>query len=239
MKWPHHRIARVYLILVIVLFLATAINPHDRFTWTLENLLTVAGVTLLVLTRNILPLSRISYTLIFIYTCLHMIGAYYTYSHVPYDDWSAAVIGSSVSDWFGWERNHYDRLIHFLYGLLLAYPIREVIVRVASMRGFWGYFLPLDVTMSTSLMYELGEWAVAILFGEGSMSYLGTQGDQWDSHKDMALAALGALISMGVVVLIHLRWKRDFAREFVESLRVKRREPLGEDELTRLYHHKR
>ena len=106
----------------------------------------------------------------------------------------------------GWERNHFDRLVHFFYGLLLAYPMREMFLRVADVRGFWGYFLPLDVTMSTSMLYELIEWAAAESSAATSaQAYLGTQGDEWDAHKDMALASLGALIAMLVTALINWR----------------------------------
>src|SRR6266481_1621475 len=87
--------------------------------------------------------------LIFVFLSLHLIGAHYTYSLVPYDDWFRAVTGSSPNQLLGWERNNYDRVVHFSYGLLLAYPVREVFLRVARLRGFWGYFFPLDITMST------------------------------------------------------------------------------------------
>ena len=105
-------------------------------------------------------------------------------------------------------------------------------LRVADVRGFWGYFLPLDLTMSTSMLYELIEWGAAVVFGgDLGQAYLGTQGDVWDAHKDMALASLGALIAMLVTDAINRRFQRDFAREWAESLRVKHKAPLGEDAL--------
>src|SRR5678816_1525806 len=95
-------------------------------------------------------------------------------------------------------------------------------LRIGNVRGFWGYFLPLDLTMSTSMLYELIEWAAAeTVGGDLGALYLGTQGDVWDAHKDMALASLGALITMGVTAAINWRLQRDFAREWTESLRVK------------------
>jgi len=181
------------------------------------------------------PFSRVSYTLIFLFLCLHEVGSHYTYAEVPYEEWTQALFGRSLNEVMGWERNHFDRLVHFSYGLLLAYPIREVFLRVANVRGFWGYFLPLDVAMSTSMAYELVEWgAAALLGGELGMAYLGTQGDIWDAHKDMALASLGALIAMGMTVTINLTLQRDFAREWAESLRVKQAEPLGETAISRM-----
>jgi putative membrane protein len=102
-------------------------------------------------------------------------------------------------------------------------------LRIGNVRGFWGYFLPLDLTMSTSMLYELIEWAAAeVLGGELGAAYLGTQGDIWDAHKDMALASLGALIAMTLTAIINRRMQRDFAGEWAESIRVKRKTPLGE-----------
>jgi putative membrane protein len=119
--------------------------------------------------------------------------------------------------------------------LLLAYPVREVFLRVADARGFWGYFLPLDVVLSSSAFYELIEWGAAELFGAGvGTAYLGTQGDIWDAQRDMALAGAGALAAMLAIAAVNARLQRDFAREMRESLRVKSEVPLGEDELERL-----
>ena len=189
---------------------------------------------MLVATHRALPLSRVSYTLIFLFLCLHTVGAHYTYSLVPYDAWFEALTGRTLSSLTGWERNHFDRLVHFSYGLLLAYPAREVFLRVADVRGFWGYFLPLDVVMATSMLYELIEWGAASLFGgDLGTAYLGTQGDPWDAQKDMALATLGAVLAMLVTAAINWRFQRDFAREWADSLRVKHPQPLGEDALAR------
>lgn len=106
---------------------------------------------------------------------------------------------------------------------------------MANVRGFWGYFLPLDLTMSSSMLYELVEWAVAAVFGgDLGMAYLGVQGDVWDAHKDMALASLGALLAMSTVALVNVRFQRDFSREWIDSLRVKQSAPLGEEALARM-----
>ena len=154
---------------------------------------------------------------------------------MPYDAWFETLTGRTLSSVTGWDRNHFDRLVHFLYGLLLAYPAREVFLRVADVRGFWGYYLPLDVVMATSMLYELIEWGAAMLFGgDLGVAYLGTQGDPWDAQKDMALATAGAIIAMLITAAINWRYQRDFARQWADSLRVKRSRPLGEDELARL-----
>lgn len=234
-SWLSHRwYPRILLGLLAVFSALLAIAPHDRADWALENALLVAGVGVLIVTHKTLPLSRVSYTLIFVFSCLHTIGAHYTYSLVPYDDWFEAFFGQTFSATVGSERNHFDRLVHFCYGLLLAYPAREVFLRVARVRGFWGYYLPLDVVMATSLVYELIEWGAATAFGgDLGVAYLGTQGDPWDAQKDMALAATGAIAAMLITAMINRQTQRDFAREWADSLRVKGRRPLGEDSLAR------
>ncbi len=231
-----HKQYRLLLLGVFVLLSAVlAIAPRDRHDWMLENVLVLAFAFFAVLSVRWIPLSRVSYTLIFVYLCLHEFGAHYTYSEVPYDAWWRSLFGSSLNEQLGWQRNNFDRLVHFSYGLLLAYPMRELFLRVADARGFWGYFLPLDVTMSTSMLFELVEWAAAEIFGgDLGVAYLGTQGDPWDAQSDMALASLGALIAMVVTALVNLALQRDFGREWAESLRVKRRQPLGEVAIARM-----
>ena len=221
--------------LLTVLWAAAAVDPTDRHDWALENALLVAFAALLAFTYRRLPLSRISYTLIFAFLCLHVLGAHYTYSLVPYDAWVRALTGRSLDGLLGWERNNFDRVVHFSYGLLLAYPVREMFLRVASARGFWGYFLPLDLTMSTSMLYELIEWGAAVVFGgDLGTAFLGSQGDPWDAQKDMALASLGALLAMGATAVLNIWLQRDFAREWADSLRVKDPQPYGEEEIRRL-----
>jgi putative membrane protein len=235
---------RSYLLVLAIAFAAVwtalAINPSYRHDWALENALVVAFVVVIALTYKQLTLARVSYTLIFVFLCLHEVGAHYTYAEVPYDEWFQSFTGRTLNSVLGWERNNFDRVVHFSYGLLLAYPIREVFLRVANVRGFWGYFLPLDITMSTSMMFELFEWLAAELFGgELGQAYLGTQGDVWDAHKDMALASLGALIAMLITAAINRTLQHDFAREWVESLKVKHWRPLGEDAISRMLKEKR
>jgi putative membrane protein len=231
----HRRWCLVTLALFGAVWLLLAISPKDRADWALENVLVFLFVPALVLSLRFFPLSRLSWGLILLFLSLHLVGAHYTYAEVPYDAWSEALLSFRLSDALGLERNHFDRLVHFSYGLLLAYPMRELFFRVADARGFWAYFLPLDLTLSTSALFELFEWGAAELFGgDLGIAYLGTQGDVWDAQKDMALAGLGALIAMSVTLLVNRRRQRDFAREWAESLRVKSMEPLGEVALARL-----
>ncbi|MBO9331466.1 DUF2238 domain-containing protein [Achromobacter xylosoxidans] len=207
-------------LLFAVIWTALAISPHDRADWALENALVLAFGAALLLTRRWFVFSRVSYTLIFLYLCLHAVGAHYTYSLVPYDDWWRALTGGSFNALVGWERNNFDRVVHFSYGLLLAYPIREIFLRVVEVRGFWAYFLPMDVTLSTSALYELLEWGAAATVGsELGAAYLGTQGDIWDAQKDMALAAAGAVLAMALTALVNRRARRDLARDWADSLK--------------------
>ena len=135
----------------------------------------------------------------------------------------------------GLERNHFDRLVHFLWGFLMTYPLREIVIRVSLVRGFWAFLLPFLVVVSTSTLFELIEWLAAVIFGgDLGIAYLGTQGDVWDAQKDMAMALVGSLVASIIIAIVVAALNRDFAREWSESLRVKRKEPLGEYEIERL-----
>jgi putative membrane protein len=202
---------------------ALALDPRHRQDWLLENVLVFIFIFIAFAINKRFLFSRTSVTLIFIFLSIHTIGAHYTYAEVPLDKIWMYVTGVSYTEWTGWERNHFDRFVHFCYGLLFAYPIREIFLRVANVRGFWGYFLPWDLALSTSVIYELIEWAaVGVFGGELGMAYLGTQGDIWDAHKDVALAGLGATIAVATMVLVNKYRQRDFSKEWAESLRVKK-----------------
>jgi len=178
-----------------LVWIVTAVRPLDRSDWVLENLLVAGMVVVLVGTYRIFPLSDLSYLIITVFMTLHAVGAHYTYSEVPLGFW--------MRDTFGWARNPFDRLVHFSFGLLMAYPIREVFLRVANARGFWAYYLPLDVTLAFSALYEIMEMVIATLVAPGTGdAWLGTQGDVWDAQKDMGLAALGAVICMVITATV-------------------------------------
>jgi putative membrane protein len=186
-----------------VIWLALAIRPRHRADWALENALVLLVVLVLALARRHLALSRLSSTLIFLFLSLHAIGAHYTYSEVPYDVWFTRLTGHSLDELLGWRRNNFDRIVHFAYGLLLALPIREVFVRATGLTGFWSYFLPMDLTMSSSASYELIEWGAAMVFGgDLGIAYVGAQGDSWDAQKDMLLAASGAFVAMTLTAAV-------------------------------------
>jgi len=231
----HDRFALLLLAIFMIVWGVLAVQPLYRSDWLLENALVFVAIPLLVALHPILPLSKISYSLIFVFLCLHEIGAHYTYAQVPYDQWFESIIGTGLNQIVGWERNHYDRVLHFLYGLLITYPVREIVLRVSRARGFWSYLLPLLMLISTSTIFELLEWLAALIFGSDlGIAFMATQGDVWDTQKDMALAATGSIIATLLIGGVNSMLDRDFAREWADSLRVKRREPLGEIEIARL-----
>ncbi len=219
------------LVIFAAWWLFWAYEPSHFSDWVLENVLTVASILVLAFTRNRFRFSKVSYFLMFVFLCLHTIGSHYTYADVPYERWTAA-LGFSINNLFGFERNHFDRLVHFLFGFLLCYPVRETFMRIVQAKGAWSYYLPVELVMSLSMLYELVEWLVAEVFGgELGMAYLGTQGDIWDAHKDMALATLGAALGMAIVAIINWKYDRDFMVDIRDSLKIKDSTPLGEVKL--------
>ena len=218
----------ILLLAFAAVWIWAAIDPVFRGDWLLENVLVFLFVPAILLAGVYFRLSSVSYTLITIFMILHVIGAHYTYERVPF--------GYTLQHWLGAERNMYDRLVHFSFGFLLAYPIREMFMRVSGARGIWSYFLPFDVTMSFSMVYELIEWAYAAMAGgEAGAAFLGTQGDEWDAQKDMAMATLGGLISMCTVALINWKFDRNFGEELRQSLSVADGDrPLGEVRLAEI-----
>jgi putative membrane protein len=235
----HHKYLAILAFIFSIEFMVLSISPYDRSDWALENVLVLLFVIVFGLSYKKFPLSRISYSLIFLFICLHEIGAHYTYAKVPYDHFFSVSFGFSLNGFLGLERNHFDRLVHFLFGLLLAYPIREVYCRIANAKGFWAYFFPLELTMAASMTFELFEWVAAELFGgDLGVAYLGTQGDIWDAQKDMALASLGAFCAMLITLCINLSIQKNFKEEWRESLSIKENRPLGEDEIMRRIHDK-
>ncbi len=178
--------------------LLSAIGCHYPQDWLLENLLVAATAVYLALTWRAVPLSRTSCVLILVFLGFHEIGAHTTFAEVPYDAWTRTWLGFSLNEALGWERNHYDRLVHLLYGLLIVVPMRETIDRRLGLRdGFASRFTAWIFILATSSAYEMIEWAAALVFGgDLGQAYLGTQGDIWDSHKDTALAVLGATLTL-------------------------------------------
>jgi putative membrane protein len=210
------------IILFTIVWVWGAIDPIQRDDWLLENILVLVFVPLVIFAGRYFKFSNISYTCITLFLILHIVGSHYTYVQVPF--------GNIVADFLGENRNAYDRLVHFSFGFLLAYPAREVFMRVSKARGFWSYFFPIDLILSLSAAYEVFEWFIAAKISQvSSIAFLGTQGDQWDTQKDMFLAGAGAIITILVVMLINIKHDKNFWREMKHSFALsKNDEPLGE-----------
>lgn len=177
-----------------ILWALLAISPYDRQDWLLENLLALAAVIALLVSHRWFEFTTPSYVLLTGFLTLHAVGSHYTYAEVPFGHW--------LQRTFDLTRNPFDRLIHFSYGLLLVYPLHELLVRLAGVRGLWSYYLSVSGVVAQSGFFELIEAVVAhIVNPELGSAYLGTQGDEWDAQKDMGSALAGALITIVAVSL--------------------------------------
>ena len=184
-----------FLAIFLAIWVNSFIGTTDRANWMLENLLVFIFLGFLMFTSRKYQFSDLSFLLVCIYLCLHVYGSKYTYAENPLGFW--------LQDQFHWSRNHYDRIVHFGFGFLLAYPMREMFLRWLKFPRWVSWNLPIEITMSIGAMYELVEWAVAdIFFPAQGDTYLGTQGDIWDAQKDIFLAFLGAVLATTIVSLI-------------------------------------
>lgn len=185
----HNRPLQCMLAWLALYWLITAIAPRDRFDWALENILVLVYGMLLVLSYRRFAFSNLSYGLFTLFMTLHLTGAHYTYSETPLGYW--------LMDWFALGRNHFDRLVHFAYGLLLAYPFYEVLRRTIDTPRGWARFITVNLILAFSGFFEVLEAVIAELVSpELGDAYLGTQGDIWDAQKDMGLALFGSALAM-------------------------------------------
>jgi len=190
----HSRLPQILFAAYVVVWVLAAIKPFNRQDWLLENVLVFAAVPVLVFTFRWFRFSNVSYVLIAAFLTLHAIGAHYTYSEMPVGNW--------LRDDWQFSRNHYDRVVHLLFGLLISHPLWELLVRVARMRRGWARVGAVHVVMAWSALYEIIEAMVAHLVSpELGAAYNGTQGDIWDAQKDAALAMTGAIITMTIAAL--------------------------------------
>lgn len=177
-----------------VFWLILARRPFDRADWFLENLLVFAMLALLGFSYGRFQFSNRSYALLALFLALHAIGAHYTYAEVPAGFW--------LRDMFHLGRNHFDRAIHFGFGLLLVYPMREFLRRRVTTRGAWSLWLAVVLIIGMSSFFEIVEAVIAqLVHPELGAAYLGTQGDSWDAQKDMAAAFLGAGLAAALMAL--------------------------------------
>lgn len=188
----------VLLVLVLAVFVWSGIQPRDRLTWAMEAAPVVIGLALLLPTCRRFPLTPLLYGLIAFHCVILMIGAKYTYAEVPLFNW--------LRDAFDLTRNHYDRVGHFVQGFVPAILAREILLRTSPLRpGKWLFFLVVCACLAFSAFYELIEWQAAVALGSGADAFLATQGDPWDTQKDMALALLGSILAQLLLRRAHDR----------------------------------
>ena len=192
------RLGPALLAIFALIFLWSAIRPHDYFTWLLEVFPAIIGAALLIATRKRFPLTPLLYVLLFLHAVILAVGGHYTYALAPPGIW--------MQDAFGFARNHYDRIGHFAQGFVPAIVARELLIRLRVVRGRgWLFAIVVAFCLAISAAYELLEWSVAALTGTKAEAFLGTQGDVWDTQKDMALALLGAIVAQLVLGRLHDR----------------------------------
>jgi putative membrane protein len=195
------------LILYLAIWGLLAVRPYDQFDWWLENLLVVAAAAGFVSTYRLFAFSNLSYMMIIGFVLLHTIGAHYAYNTTPLDKWMKGI--------FHYERDHYDRIVHCAFGLLIAYPVHEFMLRVVRIRKGWSYVLVPCIILAMGAFYELIEmWVALVLAPEKGALFLGSQGDQWDAHHDMELALYGAAFAMAFTAVIgRLRGERSVSHD--------------------------
>ncbi len=176
----------------------SGIQPLERGTWWLEVAPVLMGVPVLVVSHSRFRLSPLLYRLLFLHAVILMVGGHYTYARVPAGFW--------VQDLLELSRNHYDRLGHFAQGFIPTILSREILLRLSPLRpGKWLVFLVICVCLAFSASYELIEWWAALIGGESAESFLGTQGDVWDTQWDMFLALLGCVSALVLLGRVHDR----------------------------------
>jgi len=188
----------VLLFLCLAVLVISGLQPYDRLTWLLEVAPVLLAIPVLVLTFRRYQLTPLVYRLIFLHALILIVGGHYTYARVPLGFW--------LQDFFGFARNHYDRLGHFAQGFVPAIVSREILLRrFPVLRGGWLFFLVVCICLAISASYEFIEWWSALLGGESADAFLGTQGDVWDTQWDLFMALVGALTAQLTLSRYHDR----------------------------------
>lgn len=186
-------------------FLLLAIQPYDRSDWAMENFFPVSMLAATIIVYPHFKFTRLAYYLIFVYLFVQSYGGHYTYALAPPFNW--------LRDEFHLSRNHYDRLAHFMLGFLMAIPIREILVRYINTSRRWMAFITASIVLATGAFYEFIEWWVAVLVSPDlGDKFLGTQGDIWDTHWDMFLALVGAILALAIFMRVHDRQLGSYMR---------------------------
>jgi putative membrane protein len=192
----------IVIIALITVFAVSFIEAPYYEHQFLQHGITIASLITFLIVDSRHRFSDTSFILIGVFFALHILGARYIYSYVPYDEWSEQLFGISITSAFHFTRNHYDRFVHFMYGLLLTYPIYENFRKrgMKDRTALWGSLM---FIVTTGTLYEIGEWGVALYFSpQDAEAYNGQQGDFFDAQKDMALAFLGSLIVCCIIRVV-------------------------------------
>jgi putative membrane protein len=191
-----NRFLHAVILVYLAFWVATAINPYYRFGWWLENILVFLSVGLAVATYRRFPFSNLSYLCFMLFLALHTLGAYYSYTTTPID--------VLLHKLFSFERDMFDRVVHMGFGLLMAYPVWEWLVRAVRIEQRWAYFMTIVAVLAAAGFYELIEmWVAKIVDPESGTLFLGTQGDVWDAQQDIAVALYGSLAAVAVTIFGH------------------------------------
>lgn len=186
------------LLVIVSIFLTwSGIGPHDtRLTWFLETVPVMMGLVVMVLTYRRFPLSDLTYTIIAIHAVILMWGGHYSYAKVPLGFW--------MEDWFGWTRNNYDKIGHFMQGFGPAIYTREIIARTSPLRrGKWLGFISIAVPLAFSALYEIIEWLASLSNPTDTEAFLGTQGYIWDTQNDMFWCLIGSVVALILLTKWH------------------------------------
>ena len=188
----------LYSVALIALLAVSAYKPHDLPTWAMEVAPVVVVLVILWISHRRFPLTPLLYALIFVHGCVLILGGHYTYARVPLGDWMQSA--------FGLVRNPYDGIGHFAQGFIPAIAARELLLRHTGLqRGAWLAVVIVLACLGVSALYELIEWGAAVALGQDAEEFLGTQGDPWDTQKDMALAGVGAAAALALLSRWHNR----------------------------------
>ena len=188
----------VWLLATVAILIWSGIGPTDRLTWWLEVSPVMLGLLICAASYSSFRLSPLLYRLLFAHAVILMVGGHYTYAHVPVGDW--------LKDVFDLSRNHYDRLGHLAQGFVPAILAREILIRRSPLEpGRWLFFLVVCFCLAFSAFYEMLEWWAALIGGGSAESFLGTQGDVWDTQWDMFLALIGAISAQLLLTRAHDR----------------------------------
>jgi len=196
---PRDRFQLQLILVAWLVLIVSCIRPPWMQFLLMQHFPTLIVLLFLGWLSNRIQFSRVSYTAILVFLILHIIGARYLYSYTPYDAVTEKLLGFRVTEVFGFQRNHYDRLVHFFWGFLIVIPIQESERRYLKLSPLVSGVLAVEAILATSALYELVEWWVAEVFAaDWAESFLGQQGDPFDAQKDMALALVGAILSMSL-----------------------------------------